>query len=176
VTTEPPDFRAFVEARWTALYRYAYSLTGDSGAAEDVVQHALERCWRRWRLIRADGAEAYVRTVIARLVISRWRVRRVSEAPLDDVTTHPAVGPAEDGVVLRDLLWRELAGLPPRMRAVLVLRYVEDLTEAQTARTLGCSVGSVKSQTSRGIARLRERPGIAALLAPEDQYAEETPR
>jgi RNA polymerase sigma-70 factor (sigma-E family) len=168
--SEPPGFRDFVEARWAALYRFAYSLTADRGLAEDVVQQALERCWRRWRHIRTDGAEAYVRTVIARLVISRWRVRRVGETELDDAMEPPAVVSAEDAVVLRDLLWRALADLPPRMRAILVLRFVEDLTETQTARTLGCSVGTVKSQTSRGLARLRVQPEVATLLGAGDRY------
>ena len=159
----PPDFAGFVEARWPALVRYAYALTGDRGHAEDVVQQALERCWRRWRTIRADGCEAYVRTVVARLVVSRRRVRRVAETPLEDAD-RPVTADPEESLALRDVLWRALAGLPPRMRAVVVLRYVEDLPEAEVARTLGCSVGSVKSQSSRGVARLREIPELHGLF------------
>jgi RNA polymerase sigma-70 factor (sigma-E family) len=160
--TPPPDFRAFVDARWPALVRYAYALTGDRGHAEDVVQVALERSWRHWRRIRADKAEAYVRTVIARQAISRWRARRVTEVPLDHGDPPPEAGP-EETYAVHDVLWRELAGLPTRMRAVVVLRFVEDLTEEQTARTLGCSVGTVKSQTARAMARLRERSPLLEL-------------
>ena len=158
----PPDFRAFVDARWPALVRYAYGLTGDRGHAEDVVQVALERTWRRWRHVQADKAEAYVRTVIARLVISRWRARRLTEVPLDRGGSPTRDGP-EEAHAVHDVLWRELAALPPRMRAVVVLRFVEDLTEEQTARTLGCSVGTVKSQTARAMARLRERSPLLEL-------------
>ena len=160
--TPPPDFRAFVEARWPALVRYAYALTGDRGHAEDVVQQALERTWRRWRHVRIDTAEGYVRTAIARLVISRWRARRVTEVPLDRGGSPTRDGP-EEAYAVHDVLWRELAALPPRMRAVVVLRFVEDLTEEQTARTLGCSVGTVKSQTARAMARLRERSPLLEL-------------
>jgi RNA polymerase sigma-70 factor (sigma-E family) len=162
-TSGPPDFAGFVEARWPALVRYAYALTGDRGHAEDIVQQALERCWRRWRTIRADGCEAYVRTAVVRLVISRHRVRRVAETPLEG-TDRPTGSDPEESVALREVLWRALAGLPPRMRAVVVLRYVEDQTETEVARTLGCSVGSVKSQASRGVARLREIPELHGLF------------
>jgi RNA polymerase sigma-70 factor (sigma-E family) len=160
--TPPGDFRAFVDARWPALVRYAYALTGDRGHAEDVVQQALERTWRRWRHVRSEDAEPYVRTVIARLVISRWRTRRVAEQPLGDLEPAAVAGP-EDAHAVHDVLWRELAALPPRMRAVVVLRFVEDHTEAQTARILGCSVGTVKSQTARAVSRLRRRAPLLEL-------------
>jgi len=163
--SDQAGFRAFVEARWPALVRFAYSLTTDRADAEDVVQLALERCWRRWRHVRMEGAEAYVRTAIARLVISRWRRRRLEEAPLEGADQAVGAGP-EETVVLHDVLWRELAELPPRMRAVVVLRFVEDLSEAQTAALLGCSVGTVKSQASRALARLRVRPPLLSLADP----------
>jgi RNA polymerase sigma-70 factor (sigma-E family) len=163
--TPPPDFRVFVDARWPALVRYAYALTGDHGHAEDVVQLALERTWRRWRHVRADSAEGYVRTVIARLVISRWRARtrRIPESALGNQEPPATAGP-EDAHAVHDVLWRELASLPPRMRAVVVLRFAEDLTEAETARTLGVSTGTVKSQTARALARLRERSALLELV------------
>jgi RNA polymerase sigma-70 factor (sigma-E family) len=160
--TPPADFRDFVDARWPALVRYAYVLTGDRGHAEDAVQVALERTWRRWRHVRTETAEGYVRTVIARHVISRWRLRRPAEAALGDREPAPAAGP-EDAYAVHDVVWRELAALPPRMRAVVVLRFVEDLTEAETARTLGISVGTVKSQTARALTRLRERSPLLEL-------------
>ena len=160
--TPPPDFRAFVDARWPALVRYAYALTGDRGHAEDVVQVALERTWRRWRHVRSESAEGYVRTVIARQVISRWRTRRPAETALGALDA-PTPGP-EDSHAVHDVVWRELAELPPRMRAVVVLRFVEDLTEVETARVLGISVGTVKSQTARAMTRLRERSPLLELV------------
>jgi RNA polymerase sigma-70 factor (sigma-E family) len=171
--TPPPDFRAFVDARWLALVRYAYALTGDRGHAEDVVQVALERTWRRWRHVRAESAEGYVRTVIARLVVSRWRTRRLSEAVLGDREPPPTAGPEESHAV-HDVLWRELAALPPRMRAVVVLRFVEDLTEVETARVLDVSVGTVKSQAARALTRLRARSPLLELIGrlPEPDDAE----
>lgn len=169
------DFRAFVLARWVALVRFAYLLTGDTGHAEDIVQTVLERVWRRWPRVRIDSPEAYVRTAIARQVVSRhrWLGRRVQEQPLAaeptavpgsggatgrGVTGWGVTGRMPDGTddrALRELLWAEVRRLPPRMRAVVVLRVWEGLSEAETARVLGCSPGSVKSQLSRGLARLR---------------------
>jgi RNA polymerase sigma-70 factor (sigma-E family) len=163
----PPDeagFEDFVQARWTTLVRYAYALTGDRGAAEDVVQTVLAATWGRWSSIRSDRPEAYVRTAIARGVVSRRRRlgRRPAERPAgDDLPLGRVPTPdGADGRALRAALWSELAGLPPRMRAVVVLRLWEDLPEAEVAAVLGCSVGSVKSQLSRGLARLRERTGL----------------
>jgi RNA polymerase sigma-70 factor (sigma-E family) len=159
---EDQDFQEFVQARWPALVRYAYLLTGDLGHAEDVVQGALEATWRRWRHIRTDRPEVYVRTAIARRVVSRHRMlsRRVPETALTAVLAEPGgQDPAEPGAV-RDLLWHELRALPPRMRAVVVLRVWEDLSEQETAAALGCSTGSVKSQLSRAMGRLRERAAL----------------
>jgi len=159
-------FHDFVEARWTSLVRYAYVLTGDVGEAEDVVQAALESSWRRWSSVRSDRPEAYVRTAVARQVISRhrWRSSRPKERPAGDALPEgPAASDGRDGPdghALRDLVWREMQELPPRMRAVVVLRLWEDMSEAEVARVLGCSTGSVKSQLSRGTERLRQRTGL----------------
>lgn len=152
------DFHVFVQARWPALVRYAYLLTGDLGHAEDVVQVVLEGTWRRWRHVRDGRPEVYVRTAIARRVVSRHRMlgRRVKEARWSDLVDPPAPGGADAGVD-RDVVWRELRSLPPRMRAVVVLRVWEDLSEAETAELLGCSTGTVKSQLSRAVQRLRTR-------------------
>lgn len=160
-STGGPDdeqFHAFVQARWPALVRYAYLLTGDLGHAEDVVQVALEGTWRRWRHLRTDRPEVYVRAAVARRVVSRHRMlrRRVAESALTSSVTEPSVDPTASAAT-REAVWREVQGLPPRMRAVVVLRLWEDLSEEDTARILGCSTGTVKSQLSRAAGRLRER-------------------
>ncbi len=148
------DFREFVVGRSPALLVTAYLLTGDHGLAEDLLQVTLMKAHRHWARVRSSGnPEAYVRRALANQRISWWRRRRVAEsdAPLPDI---PA-GDDSGRVELRDELWQALRQLPPRTRAVLVLRYWEDVSEAETAEILGCSVGSVKSQGSRGLRRLR---------------------
>lgn len=152
------DFDAFVAARWGPLLRTAYLLTGDRDRAEDLVQGALVRTHRHWSRIRRDGApEAYVRKVMINLNTDWWRRLGSRERRVTWVSEEIG-GLAADAytvVELRDELWGALRLLPPRMRAALVLRYFEDLSEAETAAALGCSLGSVKSQCSRGLARLR---------------------
>ncbi len=156
-TQSEDDVSTFVAARWAVLVRFGVLLTGDRGHAEDLVQSALEKCWPRWSQIGDAAHERYVKAAMANLASSRWRRRRFREVPLGP--PHDArlsgAGPA-DQQASRDELWRLLQGLTPRMRAVVVLRYAEDLSEAETARLLGCSVGTVKSQSSRALARLRE--------------------
>jgi RNA polymerase sigma-70 factor (sigma-E family) len=152
-----PSFEEFVSARSPSLLRTAYLLCGgDQGAAEDLLQDVLERIFPRWRRIR-HNPEPYVRASLANAAINRWRrrSRRVTEVPLTDARPPEVHGP-EDHVTNQDLVVRALATLAPRMRAVLVLRFFDDLTEADTAIALHCGVGTVKSQTSRGLARLRE--------------------
>jgi len=151
---EPEDFKSFVERQWGPLLRTAYLLTGDRGHAEDLVQAALEKTHRRWeRVSRMEAPVAYVRRAMVNTATSWRRRRRVSEVPL-----LAADGPAADPygrVEQRQQVLDGLRRLPPRTRAVLVLRYFADLSEAEVAQTLGCSVGSVKSQASRGLTRLR---------------------
>ncbi|GIJ09667.1 SigE family RNA polymerase sigma factor [Micromonospora andamanensis] len=150
-------FREFVEVRYTDLIRTAYLLTGSRHAAEDLVQIALMRAMRRWRQV--DEPMAYVRRIMVNERTRLWR-RFGSRELLAGVTgswrspTEPGRDLAQD-VVVRDEMLAALHHLPPRMRAVLVLRYWEDLSEAQIADALGCSVGTVKSQSSRALARLR---------------------
>lgn len=143
-------FDAFVKARLPHLLRLGRALTGSEHAGADLVQDALERSLMRWSRIESDDPEGYVRRVMVTRNISAWRrVRRerlsaeVPETSYDDPQADPA-------------LWAALAQLPPRQRAVIALRYYEDLTEAQTAALLGVSAGTVKSQASRAMARLRE--------------------
>jgi len=160
-----PTFEAFVERTSTALLRTAYLLTGDRGHAEDLLQTALLRTARHWSRAR-DAPEAYARTVLINL--SRDRVRRLfrrpREAPLPpDPDNLRMVDAGYDQVAERRVVVRALAELPTRQRQVIVLRFFEDLSVEQTAQLLGFSTGTVKSYTSRAIARLRE------LLADHDK-------
>jgi RNA polymerase sigma-70 factor (sigma-E family) len=155
-------FREFVTARWSALVRTAYLLTGDHGRAEDLVQSALERVHRQWRRVeRKHAPEAYTRRVMINLAISGSRRHRFRETSLANAP-EPVSRDAAYGIAERDEVWQALLKLPPRMRAVLVLRHFEDLSEAEVARLLGCGLGTVKSQSSRGLDRLRELLGPGA--------------
>lgn len=161
------SFEAWVAAREVALLRTAWLLTGDWQQAEDLVQTALLRVWPRWEKVCAAGdPEPYVRTVLVRSFASGRRRSWHRERPSADVPG----GPAADGldalaaVDLRDALLRVLPRLPRGQRAVVVLRYAEDLTERQTADALGISVGTVKSQTNKALARLRAALGTRADL------------
>jgi RNA polymerase sigma-70 factor (sigma-E family) len=158
------DFAEFATSRHRALYRYAYLLAGERGLAEDLVQEALTKTYVAWRRLRDSAiAEAYTRKVITNTAISWWRRKAwTAERPRDDVPDKPAF--RDEDVTARLWLWRELQTLPPRQRAALVLRYYEDLTETETARVLGCTVGTVKSQTSHGLKKLRARLGPDAVL------------
>jgi RNA polymerase sigma-70 factor (sigma-E family) len=153
-------FVEFAAARAPALHRYAYLLIGDLGHAEDLVQEALTRTYVRWaRLREPSNAEAYTRRAITSIALD-WRRRRSwAERPRGDVPDLAGTGGHADGVTTRDWVWRELQALPPRQRAAVVLRYYEDLTLAQTAEVMGCSVGTVKSQVSHGLKRLQARLG-----------------
>jgi RNA polymerase sigma-70 factor (sigma-E family) len=173
------SFRQFVAARWSALQRYAFLLTGDQQAAEDVVQIALEQCWRRWRQIRSESPEAYVRAAVANTAASRRRRRRLPERPLDDLL-HPPVAPGDhaESQAVRSGLWLALADLPPRRRTVVVLRIWEDRSVAETAQILGISTGAVKSQLSKAMVQLRSHPQIRGLSNQPDAplTASATPR
>jgi RNA polymerase sigma-70 factor (sigma-E family) len=149
-------FEAFVQIRSPALLRRAYLLCGgDRAAAQDLLQDVLERLYPRWRQINTDPY-AYARAALANAAANRWRnrARRVRESTVALAVEASVAGP-EHRVADRDAAVRALAELPPRARAVLVLRYFEDLSEAETAAILGCRVGTVKSLASRGLARLR---------------------
>jgi RNA polymerase sigma-70 factor (sigma-E family) len=145
-------FDAFVTASSDRLLRTAYLLTGDRGHAEDVVQTALLRTARRWRTARG-APEPYARAVVVNLAKDRWRQlsRRPDETPIE--VDLPSA--EHDGLLDRDLLLRAARGLPSGQRAVLVLRFFDDLSVEDTAAALGCSTGTVKSQTSRALANLR---------------------
>jgi RNA polymerase sigma-70 factor (sigma-E family) len=150
------DFDDFVRGSATRLLRTAVLLTGDRGAGEDLVQETYERIYVHWPRIRTGLPEAYARKTLTNLVANRWRtrLRRPAEVTLAENHDEPTQDDSEAYAVRQELL-RALQDLPPRQRATIVLRFYEDLTEAQTAEILGCSVGTVKSQTSRALDRLR---------------------
>ncbi len=151
-------FEDFVQARSGSLLRTALLLTGQNRAeAEDLLQLALERAYRHWVRVCGSGEpERYVRRILANASADRWRrlARRPGlTLPPDDAG--PGVPDQVTALAERDYLLRALAALPPRQRAVLVLRYYDDFSEAEVARALGCSIGTVKSHAARGLARLR---------------------
>jgi RNA polymerase sigma-70 factor (sigma-E family) len=151
------DFSQFVAASSRRLLRSAYLITGDLPEAEDLLQTALERAYRRWPAIRRkDVPEAYVRRILVTTAIDGWRRRRVSSSPLDEALLPGLPDPVLEGLPGRAALLGCVRELPAGQRAVLVLRYYDDLTETETARVLGCTVGTVKSQHARAMARLRE--------------------
>lgn len=154
-------FREWVVARSPQLLRTAYLLTGDRNDAEDLVQTALAKTYLAWDRVRErEALDAYVRRIMVNTRTSLWRRRRLDEVPTD-VLPERAVGrDATDDSDLHDALWTALAGLPKRQRAVVVLRYYEDLSEADTAAALGITVGTVKSTTSKALAKLRENAGL----------------
>jgi RNA polymerase sigma-70 factor (sigma-E family) len=148
------DFEAFVVSRSPALLRTAWMLTGDARLAEDLLQSALARTWPHWSRVSAGRPEAYVRKVMVRLHGAWWRRRWNSELPVAD-TPETAGSDAYAAVDDRVLLRRLLLKLPKRQRQAVVLRYYDDLPEQEVAVLMGCSVGTVKSQAARGLARLR---------------------
>jgi RNA polymerase sigma-70 factor (sigma-E family) len=153
------SFTEFVASRYGALLGTAYSLTKDHGLAEDVVQTTLAKCWRTWDTIRADDPYAYVRQVLVNTCRAYWRVKKGKlEFPTEDLPVLPVVIDHYDRIERDSVLVAALERLPGRMRAVVVLRYLVDLSEAETAEEVGCAVGTIKSQTSRALARLRGDP------------------
>ncbi|GAA1572966.1 SigE family RNA polymerase sigma factor [Kribbella sancticallisti] len=165
---DPGAFAEFATSKHGALYRYAYLLAGEQGLAEDLVQEALTKTYVAWgRLRDPANAEAYTRKAITSIAISWWRRKAWrAERPRDDVPDRPLEARADE-VTARIWLWQELRRLPPRQRAALVLRYYEDLTIVQTAEILGCSEGTVKSQVSDALVKLRARLGGDVVLIME---------
>lgn len=165
------DFSKYVAARQHALLRTAYVLTGDRHNAEDLLQTALAKAYLSWgRLHDLRGADGYVRRIMINEHTRWWRLAwRRREHSMSTPPEPRAVGggaapgfgmPDVDAIERaeeRDAMWRLVQSLPARQRAAVVLRYYEHLTEAETAEIMGCSVGTVKSQTSRGIAAMRGR-------------------
>ncbi|MGH3395750.1 MAG: SigE family RNA polymerase sigma factor [Streptosporangiaceae bacterium] len=156
-TADDAEFTAFVSATSRRLLRSAYLITGDLAEAEDLLQTALERTYRRWTWVRQkDAPEAYVRKILFSSAVDAARGRKLSSSPLYEEQVPGQPDPAIEGVSGRAALLNCVRTLPRGQRSVLVLRYFDDLTEAETARTLGCSIGTVKSQHARAMTRLRE--------------------
>ncbi|TWD73352.1 RNA polymerase sigma-70 factor (sigma-E family) [Kribbella amoyensis] len=155
------EFAEFVTGRFSALQRFGYLLTGNWHSAEDLVQASLAKVWFHRKGLRSTGAlESYTRTVMVNTSTQWWRRKWKGETPTESLP-EPAA-PSEFGTVDdRDRLLRALDTLPRRTRAALVLRFFEDLPDAETARIMGCSVGTVKSTISRGLAKLRDHHLLA---------------
>lgn len=149
------EFAEFVAERGHALLQAAYALTGDQHAAEDLLQGALAKAFVRWRHINVN-ADPYVRRILYHDYVSRWRRVRRREIPVADPPDVSAHDQDDSDTAQRLSVRAALLRLPPRQRAVLVLRYLEDRSVEETAELLGCSRGTVGSQTSRALAKLRE--------------------
>lgn len=166
MTTDEESFRRWAGERQLALLRTALLLTGDHHRAEDLVQEALTKVALRWRRLAAGNPDGYARQILVRDNISAWRKTRrevVVADPADIRGPDPTAG-----VDRRILLDRALATLTPRQRAVIVLRFYDDLTERDAAEAMGVSVGTVKSQTHLALRRLRDAaPELAELLREE---------
>jgi RNA polymerase sigma-70 factor (sigma-E family) len=163
------QFEEFMTSRWAGLVRLAFGLTGDRWLAEDLAQTALANAYASWwRVRRADDPDAYVRQILINASKSRWRRSRVAEQPAERQAEvpDPAADPAA-AIGERSVLLTALAALPPRQRAVVVLRYWEDLSDAQVAALLGCSASTVRSQAARALAKLRASGALADAGADE---------
>jgi RNA polymerase sigma-70 factor (sigma-E family) len=162
----------FVRARYPQLLRRAYLLTGNQLAAEDLVQEALARCCAAWRRHPITEPDAYVQRIMVNVLISRSRLRRFRESTTDAVP-EPETLDATSQHADRDAVWRALLATAPRQRAVLVLRFYEDMTEREIATCLNVTVGTVRSQTAKGLARLRQ---LAYPSTSDDILSSEDPR
>jgi RNA polymerase sigma-70 factor (sigma-E family) len=164
-TVAPLTFTSYVRARGPVLLRTARSLTSNPSDAEDLLQTALTKTYLAWERIEDQRAlDGYVRRALVNTRTSQWRKRRVDEYSCEELPEPepvPGPDPAEQQAV-RDAVWRAVLALPDRQRAMVVLRYYEDLSEAQTAAVLGVSVGTVKSAVSRALAKLREDARLLA--------------
>lgn len=167
MASDDASFTAFVSARWSSLYRTSYLLTGDPTQAEDLLQTALLKTYTAWRRVAGMGApEAYVRAILVNSLISDRRRKSVSNEFARAELPELQVDGHEDDVIDRAQLWEQIRVLPPKQRAVVVLRYYEDMSERQIAETLGCSTGTVKSQASDALRTLRR-----AMTVPDGAYS-----
>jgi RNA polymerase sigma-70 factor (sigma-E family) len=155
------DLDAFLEARWPSLFRLACLLTGSPAEAQDLLQESMEKVCLRWsKISRTELPEAYVRRLMVNTLVSRSRKPFRRHELFDGGETPGSVESPERAILERAAIWPLVCALPVRQRAVIVLRYYEDLSEQQIADVLGCSTGSVKSQAHDALASLRR--GVAA--------------
>ncbi|WP_055422054.1 SigE family RNA polymerase sigma factor [Streptomyces pactum] len=159
-----PSFSSYVKARQPVLLRTARSLTANPSDAEDLLQTALTKTYVAWERIEDHRAlDGYVRRALLNTRTSQWRKRKVDEFACDELPEPEHVPAGDDPAerqALHDAMWRAIMKLPARQRAMVVLRYYEDLSEAQTAEVLGVSVGTVKSAVSRALGKLRDDPEL----------------
>jgi RNA polymerase sigma-70 factor (sigma-E family) len=160
------QFTAFVRSRGEYHLRVATLLTGNPDAAEDLLQASLLKLYRAWpRIDTSDGPDAYLRQIIVNTRRSWWRARWRQETPVPEVPEAAAGEDAAERHATGALVRQALARLPRQQRAALVLRYCEDLPEAEVASLLGCSAGTVKTHAHRGLRALRESLGDLDSLA-----------
>lgn len=155
--TKAQEFADFFHASWRRLYPATFAIAGDAQLAEDALQAAFSKAYAAWpKVSAAISPLAYVRRIAVNEVLAvRRRAWFRSERPTAVLDEDRSARGHEDGVVEHDSMWRAVCGLPPRQRAIVVLRYYEDLDEAQIAEVLGCSRGTVKSQASSALTNLR---------------------
>jgi len=158
-TATRPGFADYVGARGQALQRTAFLLTGDWALAEDLLQTALARIYPRWDRIVRDDPDAYVRKVLVNTWSSWWRRKWRGEVPTEALADSVGMDPYAEADRRRAVA-AALAALPPKQRATVVLRFHEDMTEVQVAAALGVSVGTVKSQTAKALAKLRSSDAL----------------
>jgi RNA polymerase sigma-70 factor (sigma-E family) len=156
-------FGEYVRVRSPALLRSAQALTGNRADAEDLLQATLVKAYQSWdRIDDAAALDTYVRRVMVNTHISGWRRRRVDEYPTDEIPDAPSAGDATRDSDLRDVVQRALDRLPRQMRAAVILRFYDDMTEPEVAAALGVSVGTVKSTVARAVAKLRNDAELGA--------------
>jgi RNA polymerase sigma-70 factor (sigma-E family) len=164
------EFAEFVRARTQSLLRTGYLLTGDHHLAEDLVQSALARTHRAWKRLQHTGnAQAYTRKAMYHLQVSWWRRNRVAETLSETLSDTAASADTAPNTVLRLALHRALLKLTAKQRAVLVLRYFEQCSVEETAQTLGCAPGTVKSQTAKALARMRALAPDLSVTYPDEE-------
>jgi RNA polymerase sigma-70 factor (ECF subfamily) len=154
-TREDEEFDAFMTASWPSLYRTAVLMTSDAQLAEDLLQNTMGKVYKSWRRVsRVEHPRSYARTILANEVSTWWRRRSSSELPVETWPEATSISGLDDQIVDADLMWQALSTLPARQRAVVVLRYYEDLSGAEIAAVLGISEGAVKSHTHRALRTL----------------------
>ena len=166
----PPGFEEFVSARGPRLLRVAWLLTGDAHLAEDLLQTVLAKVWPKWHRIAGENPEGYVRKALVNTHASWWRRRWRGEVPHGEVPDTVAAADPYRNVDLEQSLADAVRRLPVRQRAVIVLRYFEDLSVEDTAAALGCSTGTVKSQTSKALRTLQRQLPVAELVREGDRH------